>query len=524
MKRAEILAELPDVWDVIVIGGGMTGAGVFREAAQAGYRTLLLEQRDFAWGTSSRSGKLVHGGLRYLSQGQVKTTWHSVRERERLLRRYPGLVEELIFAVPVYSALSGLMLRTGLAVYDGMAGNWTHRRLDAAQLRATVPGLKSKGLRGGFAFRDAQTDDARLVLRVIREGLRQGGTALNYMRVEEVVRDGQGRVLGVMARDREHGEFRELRAQAVINATGVWADHLRQQLGATPRLRKLRGSHLILASSRLPLAQAVSFSHPEDQRPLYAMPWQGVTLVGTTDLDHELPLAEEPKLSRQEGIYLLEGLNACFPYLALQAGDVMASFAGVRPVLNTGKADPSREARDHVVWPERGMITVTGGKLTTFPLLARQALRQAAKWLGSPPGPRQGRGGTEYPQREADAATGGAGGNEALAVLTGRYGDAAWEILAHAAGIGWEKAPGTGTYWAELAWSAECEQVMHLDDLLLRRTRLGLLLPQGGAQILEEIRARVLPSLGWDEAKWRQEKADYLVLWQKAYSPQPLSY
>ncbi len=523
MKRAEILAELPDVWDVIVIGGGMTGAGVFREATQAGYRTLLLEQRDFAWGTSSRSGKLVHGGLRYLSQGQVKTTWHSVRERERLLRRYPGLVEELIFAIPVYSALSGLMLRTGLTVYDGMAWNWTHRRLDAAQLRAMVPGLNGKGLRGGFAFRDAQTDDARLVLRVIREGLRQGGTALNYIRVEELVRDGQGRVLGVTVREREHGEFRELRAQAVINATGVWADHLRQQLGAAPRLRKLRGSHLIIARSRLPIEHAVSFSHPEDQRPLYAMPWQGVTLVGTTDLDHELPLTEEPKMSRNEGVYLLAGLNACFPDLALQAGDVMASFAGVRPVLNTGKADPSREARDHVVWPERGMITVTGGKLTTFPLLARQALREAAKWLGSPPGSKHVRGEGGYSQGAADAATGGAGGEEALAVLAGRFGDDAGEILPHAAGKGWEKVPGTGLYWAELAWSAQCEQVMHLDDLLLRRTRLGLLLPQGGASVLEEIRAWVLPFLGWDEERWQREKAAYLALWQEAYSPQPLS-
>ena len=523
MNRAEILAELPDVWDVIIIGGGMTGAGVFREATQARYRTLLLEQRDFAWGTSSRSGKLVHGGLRYLSQGQVKTTWHSVRERERLLRRYPGLVEELIFAVPVYSALSGLMLRTGLAVYDGMACHWTHRHLDAAQLLASVPGVKSKGLRGGFAFRDAQTDDARLVLRVIREGLRQGGTALNGMRVEELVRDGQGRVLGVTVRDRERGEFRELRAQAVINATGVWAEDLGYRLEAMPRLRKLRGSHLIVARSRLPMQQAVSFSHPEDHRPLYVMPWQGVTLVGTTDLDHELPLAEEPKMSRQEGMYLLQGLNACFPDLALQAGDVTASFAGVRPVLNTGKVDPSREARDHVVWSEQGLITVTGGKLTTFPLLARQALREAGKWLGSPPGPKQGRRGSAYPQGEANTATGGAGGDEAFAVLAGRYGDDAGEILAHNAGKGWEKVPGTSLYWAELAWSAECEQVMHLDDLLLRRTRLGLLLPQGGASILEEIRAGVLPFLGWDEEKWRQEKADYLALWQEAYSPQPLS-
>lgn len=520
MGRAEIMAEMPHTWDMIVIGGGMTGAGVFREATRAGYRTLLLEQRDFAWGTSSRSGKLVHGGLRYLSQGQIKTTWHSVRERERLLHCYPGLVEELNFVVPVYDRLTKIVLQAGLSLYDSMAFRWSHCYYSSNELMGMVPEVSRERLRGGFVFRDARTDDARLVLRVIREGEGFGGTALNYMQVEELMLNSQGAVSGVTVRDILSEQIVELSARAVVNATGVWADKLRSQFGQKPRLRKLRGSHLLIPFNRLPLEQAVSFSHPEDYRPLYAMPWLGNTLVGTTDIDHEFSLTEEPKMSRQEGHYLLTGLNNCFPGSQITVKDVLSSFAGIRPVLDTGKRDPSKEARDLVIWSQHGLVTVTGGKLTTFPLLAQQALRESVKWLGGP------RNDTRKRPRMAVAPAAIPQDSEKnellLAALTQRYGEDARDLLSMAESSEWERVPGTEHFWAELVWSAQAEQVVHLEDLLLRRTRLGLLLPGGGVQILPQLQERISKVLGWDERQWEEEKANYLSLWYQAYSPRLL--
>jgi glycerol-3-phosphate dehydrogenase len=544
MLQADRLAGLRNTWDIIVVGGGMTGAGVFREASRAGYRTLLVEQRDFAWGTSSRSGKLVHGGLRYLGQGQVRTTWHSVREREGLLRSYPGLVRELSFTVPVYNNLTKWMLAAGLTTYDSMAFHWSHRYWPKEEFLKQVPEVNREKLQGGFTFRDAMTDDARLVFRVIREGEDFGGKALNYMLVEELLRDSKGRVKGVSVKDALNGKTEELFASAVVNATGVWADKLREAFGERPRLRKLRGSHLVLPFERLPLRQAVSFSHPADHRPLYAMPWLGKILVGTTDIDHESSLMDEPEMDQQEGQYLLTGLNYSFPDCHIEAGDLISTFAGVRPVLNTGKRDPSKESRDLVIWSQEGLVTVTGGKLTTFPLLARKALRETLKWLD----------GVQSAGRLADAgeketAAGGFDRKVGFKLETGdcskgadvwqkflldrkinqeegarlksRYGEGLGNLAFQSEEL-WKSVPGSDMFWAELVWSAKEEQVAHLEDLLLRRTRLGLLLPGGGAQILKEVQKRLSPVLDWDELRWEKETSGYLGLWQQAYSPQRL--
>ncbi len=537
MSRSEIMADLPRSWDIVVVGGGMTGAGVFREAARAGYRTLLLEQRDFSWGTSSRSGKLVHGGLRYLSQGQIRTTWHSVRERERLLHRYPGLVEELTFAIPVYDRLTGIALQAGLTLYDSMALHWSHRAYGTTEFLRKIPNLNDKNLRGGLAFRDARTDDARLVFRVIREGERYGGTAINYMRVNELLRNNRGIVCGVTVEDALTKQTVEVSTRAVVNATGVWADKLRHQFGEKPKLRKLRGSHLLLPFHRLPLEQAISFNHPSDHRPLYAMPWQGKILVGTTDMDHEFSLSEEPKMSQEEGHYLLTGLNTCFPTLHITARDIRSCFAGVRPVLNTGKSNPSKESRDIVLWSQQGLVTVTGGKLTTFPLLARKALQETVKWLGGPhnarnpqkditPQETKSQSYPGFPLQGAEAhkkmISSGEKSRWLLATLTQRYGEDAPNLLPLVENSEWQKVPGTEVFWAELVWSALTEQIVHLEDLLLRRTRLGLLLPEGGIEILPELQKRISMVLGWHEPQWEEEKVKYLALWNQAYSPRLL--
>lgn len=509
-------ARLGQPWDLIVIGGGITGAAVLREAARAGLRAALVEQRDFAWGSSSRSSKLVHGGLRYLKQAQIGLTRESVGERERLLREAPGLVEPLGFLLPTYAGErpGRWLYAAGLALYDLLGRRWDHRYEPPEALLRLAPPLDPAGLRGGYRYGDAQTDDARLVLRLLDEAQDQGALALNYVAAEELLREGR-RVVGVRVRDQAGGQRAELRAPVVVNATGAWADRLRGQIGRAPQMRPLRGSHLVFPAWRLPLAQAVTFPHPLDRRPVFLLPWQGVTLVGTTDVDHAAPLDDEPAISPQEVAYLMAAVSARFPALELTLDDLCATFAGVRPVVGSGQADPSREPRDRVVWAEEGLLTVTGGKLTTFRPTALDALEAARPLLPDLPALERAAPMFEHLPDDLPAAAGLDAGQRAR--LLGRYGRRAAGLLG-AAGPG-ELAPvaGTPTLWAELRWAARAEAVQHLDDLLLRRTRLGLLLPEGGAALLADIRGVCQAELGWDDARWEHEARRYCALWQRCY-------
>ena len=288
--RQKIWDILPDrAWDLVIIGGGITGAGILREATRLNLRTLLVEQRDFAWGTSSRSSKLVHGGLRYLKTGQIALTHASVQGREQLLAEGVGLIDPLGFLLAQYeddgAGAGRLVYGAGLTIYDLMAQQWSHRYYSPQDFQMMAPYIAPTGLRGGFQYQDAQTDDARLVLRVMREASDDGGIALNYVRAEQLLFDGTDEPTGLRLRNVRDGSTIDVRARVFINATGAWADALRKQVGGKERIRPLRGSHLIFPAWRLPLAQAVSFMHPIDGRPVFAFPWEGVTLVGTTDVD-----------------------------------------------------------------------------------------------------------------------------------------------------------------------------------------------------------------------------------------------
>ena len=517
--RAAAWARLDEPWDIVVIGGGVTGAGILRLAGRLGLRGLLLEQRDIAWGTSSRSSKLVHGGLRYLKQFQVKLTWEAVRERERLIREAPGLVEELGFLMPNYrgDSTGPLAYRAGLTLYDLLAGRRTHRHYRADDVVLRAPHLRRDGLLGGFVYADARTDDARLTLRVVLEAIEDGAEVLTYARAEALLRGASGQVAGVAVRDLVGGRTAEVRAPIVINATGAWADVLRSGVGARPRIRPLRGSHIIFPLWRIPVAEAISFAHPVDQRPLFLFPWEGSTLFGTTDVDHGQPLDEEPRMSGAEADYLMAALTARLPDLDLRLEDATSSFAGVRPVVGTGKADPSKESRDHVVWDEGGLVTVTGGKLTTFGIIARDAFRSIRSRLPGHVGRVERR--PMFDPAGAPAVAPGVALDEALvARLVGRYGAATGELLAAAGPGELEPVPGTPTLWAELRWAARAERVVHLEDLLLRRTRLGLLAEQGGLGHLARIREVCGPELGWDDARWASETAAYEALWRSDYS------
>jgi len=522
--RERVWADLAGPWDLVIVGGGITGAGILREATRAGLRALLLEAHDFAAGTSSRSGKLVHGGLRYLRNAQIKLTLDSVRERERLLREGRGLVSPLGQLMVCFSGdrTPEWVFGAGLVLYDLLAFKWGHRHYSPAGLRELCPQLAPTQLTGGYRFFDAQTDDARLVLRVIREAIQGGGVALNYARVEGLLRRPDGQVAGVAVRDlapQGAGRTAEVVAPVVISATGAWADEMRAHVGGTPRLRRLRGSHLFLPVERLPLTRAVCLMHPDDGRPVYVFPWEGVVIAGTTDVDHAQALEVDTRIQPDEAEYLLRFLQRAFPGQGLAMADVLSTQAGIRPVVDTGKADPSKESREFVLWDESGLLTVTGGKLTTFRLMAHQALDKARPRLPAHARLHSRHRVLDIPPSER--CLGAALDAAQCLRLVGRHG-ADTPALAGAAQPGeFDSVGDTLTPWVELRWAARDEGVVHLEDLLLRRTRLGLVLPQGGHAWLEPLRNIAQPELGWSDQRWAEEVDAYRRLWNACYSPHP---
>jgi glycerol-3-phosphate dehydrogenase len=502
--------------DILVIGGGITGAGILREAARHNLAVALIEQRDFAWGTSSRSSKMVHGGLRYLLSGQLKLTWESVRERERLLREAPGLVDPMGFLYPCYKghwpgrwSFSAL-----LNVYDILAQRFNHRYLSLQDHIWLAPHITRKGLTGGIQYGDAVTDDARLVFRTIREAERDQALALNYVAADGLIIEA-GRVCGVGVRDVVSGETGEVYAKVVVNATGAWADRVRKQVDGGGDIRPLRGSHLVFPFWRLPVAQAIVFIHPWDRRPVFVLPWEGATIVGNTDLDHKEDLDIEASITAQELDYLLTAVHHQFPSLRIDRADILSTYSAVRPVIGTGMLNPSKEKRDHSIWVERGLISVSGGKLTTFRLIARDVLERVAHlitaltlkereepFFNSTPGP--------APHLEQL--------DQALKRrLRGRYGTEAEEVAVCAKEGELVRVPGTDVIWAELRWAARTEAVVHLEDLLLRRTQLGILLPEGGMGFLDLIRSICREELGWNDERWRQELYSYRSLWRRCH-------
>ncbi len=504
-------------WDILVVGGGITGAGILREAARRGLSTVLLEQKDFAWGTSSRSSKMIHGGLRYLLSGDVKLVRAAVRERDQLLSQAPGLIDPLGFLFSHYKGrFPGPHLFGGLLwAYDLFSGSSNHHYYPAPEYLLLAPNIDQRRLKGGTSYLDAVVDDARLVLRTIREAYEEGAFALNYVRVQELLFQ-KNRVIGVCVKDEITGNETDLFARVVVNATGVWADQLHSSKYNGPHIRPLRGSHLVFPFWKLPVSQAVTLRHPADKRPVFVFPWEGATIVGTTDLDHGEPLNSEPRISFPEIEYLLDIVRYQFPSVELERSDILSTFAGVRPVIGGSKKRPSSEKRDHSIWEQDGMISVSGGKLTTFRLIAQDVLRVAAPLIpsveerGTPDPPFNKRKGDELPPISLN--------HFLRRRLEGRYGSHVMHIMQTEMNEDLERIPGTNTLWAEVRWGAREEGIMHLDDLLLRRTRIGILLEKGGTGYLDRIRDICRQELGWDLKRWEAEAASYKKLWEECYS------
>ncbi len=512
------ISQIPKNWDLIVIGGGITGAGVLSQGAGLGLRCLLLEQMDYSWGTSSRSAKLVHGGLRYLKQGKLFITWASVKERERLLRDGPGLIEEIGILIPVYKGRRPgfYSVSAGLTIYDLISGKKQRTRFTRNDFIEHAPHIKRNNLDGGFRFVDAQVDDSRLTIRLIEEAVANGCVALNYTRVEEIKRCALGKVVGVTAVDVDDGTSVELNADTVINATGAWAEKIDPHPNRKKKLRPLRGSHLVFPSDTLTLDDTISFNHPRDNRPLYICPWEGALIYGTTDVDHQDSLLTEPAITKHEIEYLMEALDEYFPQIQFTQDTCLSTFAGIRPVLGKGGKDPSKESRDYEVWDNKGLITVTGGKLTTFRRLAWKALSIAFPYMKKTLQVKWGEPTFRAPH---DITLAHKDLLESTWIrLTGRYGSGAKTLVDMANSSDLDVIPGSKTIWAELPYIARHEQVRHLSDLLLRRVRIGLLLPKGGERYLPKIKGLCLGALGWTDERWNLEKTDYLRVWRHAHS------
>ncbi|MFC1814010.1 glycerol-3-phosphate dehydrogenase/oxidase, partial [Thermodesulfobacteriota bacterium] len=309
---------------------------------------------------------------------------------------------------------------------------------------------------------------------------------------------------------------RRLSTRAVINATGAWAEMLHPSPDRKLHLRPLRGSHLVLPSRVLPIDQAISFIHPSDNRAIFVIPWEGVVLVGTTDLDHKEDLSLEPAITEEEMRYLIEGTKTLFPALDISLKDCVSTFAGIRPVLSKRDRAPSEESREHVVWKEKGLVTITGGKLTTFRKLSLDALKAIKPFMPAEKSPDPGDP-VFSPVPESPEEPHGLLPH-VWRNLYGRYGESANNLIRAAAPENRTIIPGTRTLWAELVYAAENEQVRHLTDLLLRRVRIGLLLPYGGKNYLGRIQKLCSPVLPWDKKRWKQEKKLYLETWKSAHS------
>jgi glycerol-3-phosphate dehydrogenase len=507
---------LNDKYDIIVAGGGITGAGIFHKAAEMGLDVLMVEARDFAWGTSSRSSKMVHGGLRYLKQGRFMMTRTAVKQRQYLLKKYSGLVSPLDFFMPVFDDRGPCLgsMRAGLLIYSLMAGEKQHEIYTRLQALRKIPALRRDHHVSAVGFKDAQVDDARLVLRLIDEGCRMGGQAENYSQLVSVERNNTGRVSAAVIRDADSGQYREIKTRVLINASGVYAEKLHPCPVKGFHIRPLRGSHLIFPADVLPLDRALSFMHPEDERPVFLFPWEGMAVLGTTDVDHGDDMDSEPVISTAEADYLMQGLDYIFPGSGIGPDRCISSIAGIRPVMSRKNIAASKESREHVVWEDRGLVTVTGGKLTTFRVLAQDALKAAAAYL-----PLHGKVNQPEPEFLPHIAQDMDIPDEAAIRIIGRYGSAAERVILQAGPELAVPVEGTSTLWAEIVYGAACENIRHLSDLLLRRVRIGLFFEDGGVHLFDRIQELCRPCLPWDGMKWNQEKQAYMKLWNECHLP-----
>jgi glycerol-3-phosphate dehydrogenase len=543
ISRAAAIEEIAGGhFEVVVIGGGITGAGVALDAASRGYSVALLERGDYAEGTSSRSSKMVHGGLRYLQNLDLGLVREALLERQLLVQLAPHLIYPTPFLVSDFpDQRRDRRLGIALNMYDVMATTrvgrgrremrsskeadedfyWSpdrHRMIDRDEVLELVPALAPRDPKNAYLFYDCQTDDVRLVLTVLGEAERFGATMLNGAEVTEVRLDGAGRAAGVAFREAESGERMEVSADNVINATGVFADRIRPEEVIeeedVPRIAPSRGTHVLVDRDVLSTGEAACIVPAGKGRAIFALPWYGRTLVGTTDNDFDGDV-DAPRPGAEDVAYLLDAVNDFFG-VSLGERDLVGAYAGVRPLISTGdpkkSVDISRKAELYET--SSGMLTITGGKLTTWRRMAKQTVDRLVE--------REGREApchtAEIPlgmeAREEDLVAPEGVGEEALAQLAFRYGHAARKVLAVAREdpkMARPIVPGRPDLLAEATIAARHEQARSVADVLLRRTRLGLLAaPQlRDADSVRAVAAALGDELGWSRRRARQAAEEW---------------
>jgi glycerol-3-phosphate dehydrogenase len=477
-------------FDVLVIGGGINGCGVARDAAMRGLRVALLEREDFGSGTSGRSSRLIHGGIRYLEQGQLHLVYESIRERQILLRIAPHLVEPLAFTWPIYrgARVGKLKLSAGLLVYQLMAAGRSHRHstLDAAETLEREPSLKRDGLTGGAVYYDACTDDARLTIANAVAARDLGATILSHTPVIEIVRD-RGRAVGVIAQSRYSGERMEVAARSIVNATGVWQNTFDTDERAQ-RMRGSKGVHIAVARERVGNREALTLISPIDGRVMFCLPAGPQSIIGTTDTwTDESP--ETVHASPADVDYLLRSANAYFPRATLAASDVVSAWAGIRP-LATGRAvNPSAVSREHsIITDASGVINITGGKLTTYRSMSAEIVDGVQEALG------QGR--KKAPTDRVELP----GGDRAGEIARLESEDPRLSAPL-AAGL-----PYTG---AHLVYGVKKEMAQSLSDLLIRRIHLAFETRDHGTEVAARAADIVAPVLGWNDDTKRERVREY---------------
>jgi glycerol-3-phosphate dehydrogenase len=506
MKREAMLDRVRrgETWDLVVIGGGATGLGTAVDAAARGYRTLLLDAHDFAKGTSSRSTKLIHGGVRYLAQGHLHLVREALHERERLRHNAPHLVHDLSFLIPAYSWWAKPYYGLGLRLYDGLAGSrgfGPSRSVARAEALRQVPTLEPSGLRGGIVYQDGQFDDARLAIaltRTLTDDL--GGTALNYAPVTGLRRSA-GKIDAVEAHDAETGETFAIRARGVINATGIFADEVRRldEPEAAPMLATSQGAHIVLDRSFLPGDCALLIPKTKDGRVLFVIPWHGRALVGTTDVPVARPEIE-PRPMAEEIAYLLSGAAR---YLTRDPGpsDVLSTFAGLRPLVAAPSARERRTAnisRDYaVVVSSAGLVTITGGKWTTYRRMGAAAVDRAATVARLSPRPSATEslalhGASESAPDEPLAFY----GSDASALTRLVAERSQWSAPIH---------PALPYLGGEIVWAARHEGARTVEDVLSRRTRALILDARAARGAAPRVASILADELGRD-ATWQAEQ------------------
>jgi len=531
LERAGIQQLTAQPADLLVIGGGINGAGIARDAAMRGLRTILVEQNDLASGTSSRSSRLIHGGLRYLEHGEFGLVMEANRERRTLQRIAPHLVWPLPFVFPIHKGdrISRWQLAAGMLLYDMLAlfrNVRPHRLLGKRGMLEAEPMLRDRGLLGGARYFDAQCDDARLVIATARSAIYHGALVANYVAVAGLERTA-GRVVGAQLEDRLTGERSVVRASVVVNATGPWADRVRrlEDAGAAPLLQPTKGIHVVVERARLDHREAVAFTSPIDGRVMFVLPWGSLSYIGTTDTDTVDP-PDDLSISADDIVYLLRSTNARFPSARLGIEDVRVAWAGLRPlVLDRDRRHASSRPREHaIVQGSGGMLTVVGGKLTTYRSMSAEVVDQAMRELRH----RDGRQRHAGARTDEDPLPGGEAADlsqfrergldlgispESVNHLLRHYGTEAAGIF-NLAGADrrllrplLEPHPAIE---AEVIHAVRRELAQTVEDVLVRRFHLYYEHPDHGASVAHRVAELMSEELGWGPPRIQEEAERYL--------------